>query len=205
MFLLFGSFIVGMIVSLLTVYLSFRYLDIEEDSLRDKIMVIVRAAVFFFVPILANYLPTRPRTPVGVAIFLGIVIVALMIYMVYWWNKEGSSVKELIATIVIDIFLAIIGNTSFARFYDLDIPRGVLGVIMALPMMLMVLSVGYCVANMIWWYTIERVRIKKEGTVGTTTPIFDAIRRKISREETEEGGEEDESFEEEFDEFNQRI
>lgn len=198
MLLLFGSFIVGMIISLLTVYLSFCYLDIEEDSLRDKVMVIVRAAVFFFMPILANYLPTRPKTPVGVAIFLGVIIVALMIYMIYWWNKEGSSVKELIATIVIDIFLAIVSNTALARFYDLKMPRAVLGVIMAIPMMLLVLSVGYCVANLIWWYLIEKVRIKKEGTVGTTTPIFDAIRRKISRE-TEEGGEEDES-EEEFDE-----
>lgn len=201
--LLFGSFIVGMILSLLTVYLSFRYMDIEEDTTQDKIKIIIRAAVFLFVPMLANYLPTRSSTPVAVAVIFGILIVVLMGYMIYWWCKEGSSVQELIATIAIEILLALVGNTAFARFYDLELPRGLIGFMMTVPMMLMIIAVGYFIVNMIWWHTIEKVRMKKEGTVGTTTPVLDAIKRKLNVdvEEDEEGGEEDEDF----DEFKQSI
>lgn len=177
------SLILGVALSLLTVYLSLKYAEERTFSIPLFVTTLIRAAIFFAVPFLCNYFAPRLATPVAVSVLLGLSTLGLMAYLVYWWKENGSTIKELVVTIFIDAVLSMLANAAFSRCYDLNWLRGIIGFVMAVPYIVLFMSIGYFIANLIWWHGIEKYRIMEEGIVDSSIL---------------EGGEDDEYYDEEY-------
>ena len=88
--------------------------------------------------------------PVIAMIFL-IAILMLMVYVIFWWRINGSTVKELIIVSLADLMMMLTGQSAAARILDITSIRWIAGVIKVLPTVAFILSVGFFISNMIYW------------------------------------------------------
>ncbi len=82
-------------------------------------------------------------------VILGALCCAVMIYMIVWWSQEGSAIKEFLLFVVIDCLLAFIGESGIARITDLAESRWVIGLLTAIPWIILVMSIGYFLFDII--------------------------------------------------------
>ena len=86
--------------------------------------------------------------PVIAMIFL-LCILALMIYICFWWKINGSTWKELIIVSLLDLMVMLTGQSAAARILDITSVRFIVGFVKVLPVMGFILSVGFFIANKI--------------------------------------------------------
>lgn len=82
-------------------------------------------------------------------VILGALTCVVMIYMMVWWAQEGSSIKEFLLFVVIDFLLASIAASGIARIHDLTEARWLIGLLTAIPWILLVMSIGYFLFDII--------------------------------------------------------
>lgn len=95
---------------------------------------------------------TVSRVPSAIALIELLVTLVMMAYLVYWWYKEGSDIKELVLFIVLDLILMRLANAAAIRIIDITDSKFLIGFVTWLPKMMLVISIGYFVGNKIWWY-----------------------------------------------------
>ena len=136
----------GIIVALVVAAICTTISKFFEENF---VKMVVRAAVFGI--LYAVIYITVPKTPVWLAMIMLAVTLAMMGYLVHWWRQEGSAIKELVAFIALDLLITWgLGMPSAAAI--LDVSQGVLAMMLiAVPRMVCLLSIGYFVANLIWF------------------------------------------------------
>lgn len=82
-------------------------------------------------------------------VILGALTCVVMIYMMIWWTEEGSSIKEFLLFVVIDCLLASIAESGIARIIDLAESRWLIGLMTAIPWIILVMSTGYFLFDII--------------------------------------------------------
>jgi len=80
------------------------------------------------------------------AVVASALIVLLMTYTVMWWDSDGSTVKEFLAFLVIQVFLVIIAEEAATKGCDGTEIGWVQAIFKALPAMWFI----FCVGFMIW-------------------------------------------------------
>ena len=79
------------------------------------------------------------------------ILLAAMVYLVYWWVKEGSTGKELFLFLVLELLLSCSCKASAARIVDLTNVRWVVGAVKGLPTAMWFIAAGCFVADMLWF------------------------------------------------------
>lgn len=89
-----------------------------------------------------------PKVSAIFAMVLLAPIIAMMVYLLLWWDMNGSTVVELITVAAVDIFLMLAGSSAAARILDLASTKWVVGLIRAIPTTIFLLSIGFYIFNM---------------------------------------------------------
>ena len=89
------------------------------------------------------------KAPAVIAILLGMAMLIAMIYIAIWWSADGSDVREFLVFVVIDLMLTWISLSGIARVYSLTEIRVITGLLMAIPKIFFVMSIGYFLYDMI--------------------------------------------------------
>ena len=101
--------------------------------------------------IMAVFFATASKVPIWLAmLFLGVTL-AIMVLGIWWWKANGSTIKELIFFLLLLAVITPIGKSLAVRCFDWPIPRWTAGLIASLPDVACVISVGFYIANMIWF------------------------------------------------------
>lgn len=129
----------------------------EPKSLGTK-----KAAIGGIVVAIASYL--APKVPAGIAMLLLILMLATMGYMVYYWMENGSTVKELTLISGIDTMFHLVALSCAARIWDLTSWKWLSHFVTWLPTATLVISIGFFIANMIWFHeSLERGDFNEEA------------------------------------------
>ncbi|MBR3324398.1 hypothetical protein IKG24_02615 [Candidatus Saccharibacteria bacterium] len=81
-------------------------------------------------------------------LFLGLLVVVVLAIR---WLLSGSTVKELIFFVILDLLLMLGNMQAAARIYDLTSKAVLLGLVEVLPEIFFLVSVAFFIANMIWF------------------------------------------------------
>lgn len=135
--------ITGMLVALFYATIS-RFF--EEGTLEMTVKALIFGALYIVIYC------TVSRAPSAIALIELLVTLVMMAYLVYWWYKEGSDIKELVLFIVLDLILMRLANAAAIRIIDVTDSKFLIGFVTWLPKMMLVVSIGYFVSNKIWWY-----------------------------------------------------
>lgn len=135
--------LVGFVVGAICLTISNYF---EEENSKE---IMIRAGVAFLLYIIVY--ATIGKAPAWLAMIMLLIPLAMMGYLIYWWYQEGSTVKELIAFMLLDV-LILWGLAMPAAASILDITQGwVAAIVMSLPKIVFIVSVGFFIANMIWF------------------------------------------------------
>lgn len=153
------SLILGAVIMALMLSVSVRF---EEPKLRMGIECAVATVISVLV------YATASKVPIWLALIFLIIMLAMMGFMVWWWNENGSTIKEMIHFIVIDLLFMLIAKAVAVRLYDWPLPRWFVGIIAALPAVMFVMSIGYFIANRIWF----KASLEEGGEINDDTDEF---------------------------------
>lgn len=134
------GFVTAMICSTISRY--FEEEDTKKVATRATTIGILYAVIY----------ATVGKTPAWLAMIMLIISFAVMGYLIYWWNQEGSTVKELVVFILLNVLILWgLAMPAAAAIRDITQIGWVIAVVESLPKMLFIVSVGYFIANMIWF------------------------------------------------------
>lgn len=102
-----------------------------------------------------------PKVPFFLGPVLTLIVFTMMGYVLYWWRQNGSNFKEMIIFVLIDLFLMLLANAAIVRTHGVIKIQWVNGLIESIPQVFFLMSIGYFVANMIWFH--ERLERMKGG------------------------------------------
>ena len=140
---LFGSIVLGVTLAFLMTWVSQRFFE-EPRELTAK-----RSAIAGVVLVVANY--TTMKAPAALAVLFVPVMGLAMLYMYLWWNEEGSSVKELLIFLAMDLVIAVVLNNAAGRVQDLTTIKWLNGIARSLFAISLLISLGFMIADMIWF------------------------------------------------------
>ena len=152
MFVFIGSLILGIVIACLMLSASKRFGE-------DEKLAWSRAGVALVFMTLINTIAAK--VPAWLGLIFYVAMLAVMGYMIYWWMEEGSTVKELITFAVIMLLMMLVTKACGARIYDITSIRWITGIINSIPTIVFLMSVGYMVADMIWFH--ENLKTDKRG------------------------------------------
>lgn len=135
-----------------------------------------------------------PKVPAWLAMILLVTMLILMAYMVIWWYTEGSTLKEMLAFVVIDGLFTFTGSSAAARILDLTSYGWLIGIVRALPAVFLVLSIGFFIFDRInfkeWLvsedFTTEGYDDEEEDESEETVTLFEKLRRWVNYEYEED-------------------
>lgn len=102
-----------------------------------------------------------PKVPVWLAMMLFIVVLAMAGYLIYWWLQNGSTIKEFFAFVLMLFWVLLIARACGIRIYDVTSIGWLIGIIMSIPTIVFLMSIGCMVADMIWFH--ENLKTGKRG------------------------------------------
>ena len=140
---MFGSITLGVTVGFLTLLLSQKFFE-EKLELGMKRALIVGVGV-----IIINF--TTIKAPAVLAVLFLPVMITMMIYMIGWWAEEGTTFKQLIMFVAIDLILALVLNNTAMRVRDIVRIKWLTAITDCVFAVAMILSVGFMLAEMIWF------------------------------------------------------
>lgn len=110
---------------------------------------VVQAVTIGVIVALISRLPST-RMPSLIAVPCYLAGIMLMLGFLVWWTKSGSAIKELLVFIVLDFLVMLAIRPASARLVGNQ--NSLLGAILrSVPSMLFIMSIGYYIANMIWF------------------------------------------------------
>ena len=118
----------------------------EETTL---IRVISKVVVIPAFATLVYYYAPKTSSVLAMTMLAGLIIT--MLYMVLWWAWEGSNAKEFVLFFLTDLLLCLIATETAVRVIDLTSIRVVVGLVRAIPTVVFIISIGYFIADMIWF------------------------------------------------------
>lgn len=142
--------IVGSIGMMFFVLIVSKLFDTEKE------VTIVRTLVFGLGTFFCTQFSVETSPLVAVVIILPIII-AMMGYLIWWWAEDGSTIKEMIFFIVMELCLNFIGNGAAGRITAMTSARWIVGIIRSIPDIMFIMSFGFFIANRVWF------RMKLEG------------------------------------------
>lgn len=161
--LTFLSFILGLVVAAIIFAICNAFSGDDENTVsfhlfgRRKVlrvpsqMVIVKSLIWGaavgFINRLAPYVQ-----PVAVNVIFAFIVVGAMAYMVLWWISDGSTIKEMIAFIVIEWLLKTVLKANIVKFAATLETSWLAKLMMAIPAVIFVITIGIFVANYIWFH-----------------------------------------------------
>lgn len=115
----------------------------EENKLLMWLKAVIGACAF---------IATNLAAPVAPA-WLGLVTVALPLgcfaYLFIWWEENGSTVRELIIFILMEIMLHLTAMSSMARVIDITSNWIARGLVMSIPSIVSITLLAFMISNMI--------------------------------------------------------
>ncbi len=145
-----AALIVGMAEACLALMAAARF----EES---KKLAWSRAGIFGVIVTLVAFLSSK--VPAWISMILFVVTLAMMGYLIWWWRENGSTKKELAIFVLMMCFLTIVSKGAIVRIRDLMSVKVVIAIFESIPGIMFFLSVGYMIANMIWFHA----ELEKEG------------------------------------------
>ena len=91
------------------------------------------------------------KVPAWLALILFLVTLAAFAYLVYWWMEQGSTWKELATFILMALLLSMVSSATVVRIRDICSIRWLIGTMESIPMIVFLMSIGYMIANYIWY------------------------------------------------------
>ena len=92
-----------------------------------------------------------PKLPVALGLLLTIPALAMMVYMILYWSANGSTVSELLLTILVDVMLMWTGFSAASRIHDLTSIYWVVGIVRVLPVVVFFISAGFFIYNFLYF------------------------------------------------------
>lgn len=92
-----------------------------------------------------------PKVSTFLAMIFLLAMVVGVIYFVAWWSMEGSEIRELIIFGIIDGIWAASAESAAVRILDMTEIGWVIGIVRAVPLIMLLLSFGFFIFNMICW------------------------------------------------------
>lgn len=158
------TFIVGLVVAaLFSTISSMLDVDATEVKIGSKRISLpsktgaIKAVVCGFAVAIFYYYADKLSAPLALVMMAA--MLALMVYLILWWKDEASNVKELIVFVLLDSLLSLVAKSLAMRSYDIFSARWLIGIFTALPTMMLLVSLGIFIADMIWF----RERLKGGG------------------------------------------
>ncbi len=99
------------------------------------------------------------KVPAWIAMLLLLVVLAMMGYLVLWWMENGSIKRELVAFAIMMLVLWQIAMANAVRIIGITSIGWLIGSIRSIPTIVFFMSIGYMIADMIWF----RGKMKKKG------------------------------------------
>lgn len=99
------------------------------------------------------------KVPAWASMILFVVTLAMMGYLIWWWRENGSTKKELLIFVLMMAFLSIVSKGAISRIWDITSIKVLIAILESIPGICFFLSVGYMIANMIWFHA----ELEKEG------------------------------------------
>lgn len=146
----FISVVLGLVVGAAVFTLSLRF----EEEVSDAVMKAVVAGIWLMI---TNILASK--APPVASVLLAFLLFAVEGYMIYWWKKEGSDVRELLLAAVIDLLITLTAQAGIVRIRDITTVRWVISWFESMPLMIFVVSLAFFIADMFWF----RDKLRKIG------------------------------------------
>ena len=140
--------VIGVLLGFIVAVVCFTISGYFEESGKETVIKAIVTGVLF-----ALIYATVGKSPAWLAMIMFIISLGMMGYLVYWWYQEGSTVKELVAMSLLDLLIVwcLAVPAAVAGIYDITQVGWVRALIVSIPKMMFFVSVGYFVANMIWF------------------------------------------------------
>lgn len=101
-----------------------------------------------------------PKVPALVAMPLHLLtIIVMMVYMICWFNENGSTAMEFIDTLLVDLLLLLAGCSAAARVYSIDFLatiKPVVAIIRAIPFVIFGISIVLMIFHMVDWVNLQK-------------------------------------------------
>lgn len=144
-----GGFFTGIFAIITAIVVVLLSLTISRLVGEKLLMCIAYAGGFGLISwIIGNF---SPRIQPGSAMLLLALGIILVIVLCVKWFIVGSTIKELVFFTLLDLLLMWNNLAAAARIYDIASTKLAIGVVMAIPKIAFVLSVGFFIANIIWF------------------------------------------------------
>lgn len=119
-------------------------------SFEDKIpLAVIRMVILSVVTGLSCYYETIV-SPIFAMLLLTAMLI-IMVFMVVWWMCDGSTIKELIFFILLDLLYLLVAQGAAVRIIDLTESQIIIGLVRVLPVVVFIISIGIFIADMIWF------------------------------------------------------
>ncbi|MBR3252874.1 hypothetical protein IKF84_02275 [Candidatus Saccharibacteria bacterium] len=166
MIALLGSIVLGITLAALMNWLSTYFFEedkyyeeeqkskTEEEKNKEKkkeLSPFGRAVVAGVVFTVVNFMTIK--IPAGLAIILVLVPILGMVYLFLWWNEEGSTIKEALVFMLINLIVSVPLRGAAARIRDLTTIRWIIALFESLASIALILLIGFLVADIVWWNT----------------------------------------------------
>ncbi|MBO7657394.1 hypothetical protein J6S55_02035 [Candidatus Saccharibacteria bacterium] len=205
MFASFFALVTAVIVAVLS--------SIISRLLKEKIAMAIGFGVFFT---LFTWLISRFSSKVSpeIAMLLLALGVIMVVVLIVRWFIGGSTIKEAITFIVLDLLLMLTNLQAATRIYDLSSKSGVRGVVVSIPKIFFLLSIAFFILDMIQFKDHLRKATPEEldedldfyddplkSFKEVYTPFEDYLEDEEEKEETEGDSDDSEGSEESEDEY----
>lgn len=137
------SLVLGLIVASLVFAISLKFEEKMQMAATKAVIAGVLSAI------VSNFSRKVPAI-IAVTLFLAIGL-TMMLYLVFWWIQNGSDMRELIYFIVLDCLLSLVVRGAAIRIIDIINVRALVGLVRALSSTILMLSIGFFIANKIWF------------------------------------------------------
>lgn len=144
---LIGSLIMGIIIGCLMWWLENDFsLSIERTIMNSLTLAAIVMLVNWLVPML----------PAVVALLILLIVLAVMALLVLHWREYGNSAKQLVILSIVDGILCWEAGICAAKIWDLTQIKWIGVAITSIPIMLLVLSIGYFIVDAIKFQYVLR-------------------------------------------------
>lgn len=168
------SIVLGVIVFLVMLVAGWLFSSEEEgvpqgdNALRAILVAALVGVINYFVP--TFYDRVAFLAPVSL-----VVMVLATVYLIYWWRKEGSSFSEMIPMIVLVVLFYF--TTSAAAIMTARMVENYFfyTLILVIPVIVLVLAIGYFVTNLFWFRYTEMTRYSLDKYLAIIAGVVTAL------------------------------